>query len=120
MSMRWIARQLLLYPAVRSSRSLRRGTYNPRPAGVIQPGSTTDLTLQWLAQRPGRWFTHRQIVTGVGRTEKTVSWSLFYLRSLRRIESTARGGSGINSRYLRYRAAPSGHLSGEPRPGEAG
>ncbi len=30
---------------------------NPRPAGVIRPGSGTDVLLRFLRQAPGRWFS---------------------------------------------------------------
>lgn len=99
----WTALQLLSYPVAPSAPGLRQGAYNPRPPGVIQPGSTTDLTLRWLQSRPdARWWTAAQIVSGVGRHHKTVVWSLVYLRELNLIESTRWGAT--NPRYLRYRA----------------
>jgi len=51
--MDWMAGQL-------ERRQEEEGTRhnNPRPQGVIRPGSGTDVLLRFLRQSPGRWFFH--------------------------------------------------------------
>jgi peptidoglycan/xylan/chitin deacetylase (PgdA/CDA1 family) len=105
MSTEWIASQLRRMAAARPySPNIPR--YNPRPAGVIRPGSATDIVLRLLAQRYGIWLTHGQIVQQSGQTTKAVSWALIYLKSQDHIESTA--DDGRNCRYQRYQATEKG------------
>lgn len=97
----WTAKQLLAYPVARSAPN-SRGTppFNPRPPGVIRFGSTTDVVYRFLLANPKRRYWQRQIVAGVHRSDKTVSWALVYLRSLGLIESRA---DGRHARNLTYR-----------------
>lgn len=77
--------------------------FNPRPAGVIQRGSATDVVLQFLRERPAMYFAHHQIVAGTGRTGKAVDWALIYLGIFNRIEQTSEPRSALSRRY---RAVP--------------
>lgn len=104
MSAEWMAQQL-------SRMSHSRPTapdiprYNPRPAGVIRPGSATNLVLALLCKRRPAFLTHHQIMDQTKRTTKAVSWALIYLRAQGYVEIT---GDGRNARYQRYRATEKG------------
>lgn len=52
---------------------------NPRPQGVIRPGSGTDVLLRFLRQAPGRWFFHSELVLALGRSKGEIDWALLYL-----------------------------------------
>lgn len=52
---------------------------NPRPAGVIRPGSGTDVLLRFLRLHPLRWFFHPELVLALGRSKGEVDWALQYL-----------------------------------------
>jgi len=58
---------------------------NPRPAGVIRPGSGTDVLLRFLRRSPGRWFFHAELVLALGRSKGEVDWALQYLRTHNKI-----------------------------------
>ena len=60
---------------------------NPRPAGVIRPGSGTDVPLRYLRQAPGRWFFHSELVLALGRSKGEVDWALQYLVRCGLVES---------------------------------
>lgn len=104
MSTEWVARQLLAYPVALSAPNARqaRPPFNPRPAGIVRPGSVSFLVLLFMEQDPKRWYWQRQITAGIGRSDKTVAWALVYLRAQGLIESTQRATS-TNPRYLMYR-----------------
>jgi DNA-binding transcriptional ArsR family regulator len=74
--------------------------FNPRPPGVIQPGSATEAVYDFLAKAPGL-KTEAQIVWATKRTHSAVSWSLLRLRSWGKIEAI--NDPSRNSRYMRYR-----------------
>lgn len=74
--------------------------FNPRPAGVIQPGSATEAVLAFLKTSPGL-KTEAQIVWATKRSHSAVSWALLRLRAWGMIEAI--GDPSRNSRYLRYR-----------------
>jgi hypothetical protein len=112
MTLAWITCQLASYPVAMSAMSLRPAIPNPRPLGAIQPGSVSDAVLKHLRQHPKRWHRTAEIVRAVGRSQKTVSWALHYLRTLGHIEATPCGGPSIPCRYLRYRAV----LCADPQP----
>lgn len=77
--------------------------HNPRPMGLMVPGSVTHAVKEWLdAKHHNAWWTKRQIVVGTERHEKTVDWALIYLRSIGEIECAQ--DAQRNSRYLRYRS----------------
>lgn len=60
---------------------------NPRPAGVIRPGSGTDVLLRYLRQSPGRWFFHSELVLALGRSKGEIDWALLYLVREGQVES---------------------------------
>lgn len=84
-------------------RQQKPARYNPRPPGVIQPGSASDLILRILAGNPGRFFTAQQLIRETGRTHAAVSFALLYLRDQGRIEAFP--DASRNPRFLRYRYA---------------
>lgn len=75
--------------------------YNPRPPGVIQPGSARDLILRLLSESPGRFFTCEQVIKETGCTRAAVSLGLLYLRDRGLIEAFP--DAERNPRFLRYR-----------------
>lgn len=101
MSTRWVAQQILSLPRTPEPARVAGG-WNPKPPGVMQPGSATLTVYEYLASRPGRaWYSRRQIVAGTGRTGKSVDWALLFLRHTGRVESSR--DESRCSRYLRYR-----------------
>ena len=60
---------------------------NPRPAGVIRPGSGTDVLLRFLRQARGRWFFHSELVLALGRSKGEIDWALLYLVREGQVES---------------------------------
>ncbi|GAA6119610.1 hypothetical protein Acidovoranil_17130 [Acidovorax sp. FG27] len=72
--MAWVADHL----GARQGPEKRRHA-NPRPAGVIRPGSGTDVLLRFLQRSPGRWFFHAELVLALGRSKGEVDWALIYL-----------------------------------------
>lgn len=97
MSMSWMAQQLEAY----SLRQTKPARYNPRPPGVIQPGSASDLILRILSESPGRFFTCEQLICSTGRTHAAVSFGLLYLRDQGLIDAFP--DAARNPRYMRYR-----------------
>jgi hypothetical protein len=95
--------QLKSRPGPDAGLKLTLPRFNPRPAGVIQPGSASEVVLKMLRDNPGRWFTHAEIVRATGRTQKGVDWALLYLKARSLISTTS--DDGRNSRYLRYSVA---------------
>lgn len=75
--------------------------FNPRPPGVIQPGSASDKILRILSESPGRFFTCEQLIKETGRTHAAVSLGLLYLRGQELIEAFP--DAARNPRYMRYR-----------------
>lgn len=97
--------QLTNRPGPNTGLNLTVPRYNPRPAGVIRPGSATQAVLSLLQAHPGRWFTHFQIVQATDRTQKSVDWALLFLKGRGLIGTTS--DDGRNSRYRRYAIAKS-------------
>ena len=60
---------------------------NPRPAGVIRPGSGTDVLLGFLRRAASRWFFHHELVLALGRSKGEIDWALQYLVRIGRVES---------------------------------
>ena len=104
MTLAWTALHLMSSPVAMSAPALRQAP-NPRPRGAIQPGSVSDAVLKHLRLNPLRWHRTAEIVRAVGRSQKTVSWALHYLRTLGHIDAMPRGGLSTPCRYLKYRAA---------------
>lgn len=75
--------------------------HQPRPQGVIRPGSATEAVLAALKAGPS-WQTEAELVAATGRGRGGVSWSLHYLAS-RGLVRVADGQQRTGSR--RY-AAP--------------
>lgn len=100
--MEWLANQILA-ASFRGGLNLEVPRYNPRPAGVIRDGSATQSVLAFLRNDPKLFHRHHQIVSGTGRTYKSVNWALLFLRSQGLVECVS--DEQRNSRYLRYRAA---------------
>lgn len=100
MSTGWITRQILAI-----QRQAEPAQFNPRPAGIMLPGSATKAVHVWLLEQHATrsWWTRHQIIAGTQRSEKAVDWALIYLRRVGLVECT---NDWRNSRYLRYRAAP--------------
>lgn len=94
----WMARQMEAYSLQQTQPTIR---YNPRPPGVIQPGSTSDLILRILSESPERFFTCEQLIKETGRTHAAVSFGLLYLRDQGLIEAFP--DAARNPRYYRYR-----------------
>ncbi len=105
MSLKWTALHLMSSPVAMSAPALRQAP-NPRPRGAIQPGSVSDAVLKHLRLHPLRWHRTAEIVRAVGRSQKTVSWALHFLKTLGHIEATPCGGLSTPCRYLRYRLMP--------------
>lgn len=79
--MEWMAGQV-------ESRQEERGQHNnPRPQGVIRPGSGTDVLLRYLRQSPGRWFFHSELILALGRSKGEIDWALGYLVREGQVES---------------------------------
>lgn len=77
--------------------------FNPRPPGVIREGSASEAVLMVLRSHKG-FLTCGQLVFATKRNERTVAWSLIYLRSQGLIEAAP--DARRSRRYLRYRAVP--------------
>jgi len=76
--------------------------YNPRPAGMILPGSTTELVLCELRARYPVWQSRSQIACSVGKNRGAVQWALLYLMQQKLIKAVP--DVNRNPRYLRYQA----------------
>lgn len=100
MSLDWMARQMEAYSLQHTQPAIR---YNPRPPGVIRPGSASDLILRILSESPGRFFTCEQLIKETGRTHAAVSFGLLYLRDQELIDAFP--DAARNPRFLRYRYA---------------
>lgn len=71
--MDWMAGQL-------EGRQKEGGRHNnPRPQGVIRPGSGTDVLLRFLRQTPRRWFFHSELILALGCSKGEMDWALGYL-----------------------------------------
>lgn len=75
--------------------------FNPKPPGVIQPGSATGAVLAFLQSRPSQFFSRAQLLWHTKRSGKAVDWAMLYLRSQGLVEVIS--DAARNPRYLRYR-----------------
>lgn len=75
---------------------------NPRPPGVVRPGSGTDVLLRYLRVHPGRWFFHPELVLTLGRSKGEIDWALQYLGAQGHIEAVAVELQGRKA-VMRYR-----------------
>lgn len=112
MTTEWIASQLSRMAAAAKPLALNNPRYNPRPAGVIRPGSATDAVLALLCRRHPTYLNHAQIMRQTERTTKAVCFALVYLKAQGHIEATP--DDSRNGRYQRYRATQKGldHAAG--------
>lgn len=85
----------------------RQRQFNPRPAGVIVPGSASDAVFRFLGANDHiAWVSNYQIEAGAKpHLPKTVRWSLVYLRSLGLVDVS---NDNRNSRWLKYRLTDAG------------
>lgn len=81
--------------------------FNPRPAGVIRPGSGTDMLLRLLRQNPGRWYFHAELVLALGRSKGEVDWAVQLLRLQGMLEAKETEVLGKKP-ILRYRLSANG------------
>jgi len=98
----WLAQQLL-GAAAKAPPAIHAGCVNPRPPGVIRPGSATEAVLALLRENPRRQFMCITIVQRTGCTRAAVDWALLYLRSQNLINTHQ--DAERNPRYLRYSLA---------------
>ena len=96
MSLKWMVDQLLAL-----KREPAKVRFNPRPPGVIQPGSASEAVLHILRSNPGRFYVCKQLIKETGRTHAAVSFALLYLRDQGLIEAFP--DAARNPRYMRYR-----------------
>lgn len=75
--------------------------FNPRPAGVIRPGRSSETVLEVLHQHGGA-MTEGQIRYRTGLGHAKASWALLYLLRQKLIEAVPE--THRNSRYRRYKA----------------
>lgn len=73
----WMAGQLGSRAEPQRSRA-----HNPRPPGVIRPGSGTDVLLRFLQASPKRSYYHSELVLALGRSKGEVDWALVYLKEI--------------------------------------
>lgn len=74
--------------------------HNPRPPGVVRPGSAADRILTVLRSQPRRFFSREELIAATGLPEQSTAWPLFFLQ---RQELIGVGDDPRNPRYLRYR-----------------
>ncbi len=79
----------------------RKQHFNPRPAGVIRPGRSSEAVLAVLRQHGGA-MTEGQLRFRTGLNHAKCSWALIYLLRQGLVEDMR--GTFRNSRYKRYRA----------------
>ena len=79
----------------------RKERFNPRPAGVIRPGRSSEIVLEVLRQHGGM-MTEAQVRYRSGLNHAKASWALIYLLRQGLIEAMPE--TFRNSRYKRYRA----------------
>lgn len=107
----WLADQLVRAGNARScAPDIPR--YNPRPAGVIRPGSSTEVVLAMLSKRRV-WMNFAQVLAQTGCTKAGADFALRYLLSQKHIEATS--DESRNYRYQRYRATEEGIRYAESR-----
>lgn len=92
-----------LFNAPQSAPERTRPHFNPRPPGVIQPGSATEAVLALLRAYPNQFFDREAIVHLTGRSGKSVDWALRFLRELGHVQVAIDQRS---RRYHRYKFIP--------------
>lgn len=97
-SITWVASQL----ALKFSEPIAQPRFNPRPPGVIRPGSATQAVLTFLNDNPGRSFSCFELCKYTERSMKSVNHACLFLRATEHIQSYP--DSVRNPRYRRYQA----------------
>lgn len=87
----------------------RKQHFNPRPAGFIRPGKSSEAVLSVLRQHGGA-LTEAQLRFRTGLNHAKCSWALLYLQKLKKLAAQELPAHR-NSRYRRYKAKIGG--SGE-------
>lgn len=108
----WITAQL----AARFSEPLSQPRFNPRPPGVIRPGSATQAVLAFLRENPTRYFTCFDLCRNTQRSPKSVNHACLYLRAQSLI--CAYPDSARNPRYMKYRAADPAAIKAKDQSGD--
>lgn len=80
--------------------------FNPRPPGIIQKGSATEVVKNLFDASPSRHYTFDMIAAATGRSKPSIDWALTFLRSQTYIE--ARQNDSRNARYYTYKKAVNG------------
>lgn len=96
-SLSWTAEQLRLAERFPDALTPR---FNPRPPGVIRPGSATQVVLEYLRANRGKYFSHFELMKATGRSREAVTAACIYLRAQGLVATypdTAR-----NHRYHKY------------------
>jgi hypothetical protein len=104
MTLDWVARSLANRPG---SLNLDSPRYNPRPPGVIRPGSGTDVVLMIFNKHPKQWFSFSNLEWHTKLSRQKISWALIYLQGRGDIVSSV-GDDERSCRYFRYRLAKHG------------
>ena len=97
----WMAEQIRAFTQHHSGAVQAAPPYNPNPPGTIHEGSTTEAVLRVLSEYHPRWLTYSQLVDFTGKSPKSVSWSLCYLKQLKAIEAR-RSGDQRSPLYQMY------------------
>lgn len=92
----------------------KRARFQPRPPGVIQPGSATDAILSVLLNTRDRYLPTTELLRRTDRSRVAISLSLIYLKENAFIEAIA--DDGRNCRYMRYRLSEKGRRYATERP----
>ena len=79
----------------------RNRHFNPRPAGVIREGKSSEMVLKALCDHGGV-MTEGQLRFRIGLNHAKCSWALIYLQRIGKVEVLS--DAHRNSRYLRYKA----------------
>ena len=96
--------------AAASSAKRKTHHHNPRPPGVIQPGSATDAVYSEL-KRTGAALTEAQLLWVTKRSHSAVSWALLRLAAWKLVEKIP--DPTRHARYNRYRAVKTGGGDGQ-------
>lgn len=108
-AMHWLTGQL-------QGREVPRARHhNPRPAGVVRPGSGSDVLLRHLRQMPERWFFHHELLLALGRSKGEIDWALQYLTGRGLVQGRLTELPGRKP-VMRYRLARDGGHDMTPVP----
>lgn len=83
----------------------RKQHFNPRPAGVIREGRSSEMVLKALRDHGGA-MTEGQLRFRTGLNHAKCSWALIFLQRIGKVEVLS--DAHRNIRYLRYKAKKGG------------